>query len=137
MSALKLLSGKSTGNADEKNRIVRLRRRIAYTLGEIDRPEGVSTLTLLLNDSNPNVRSSAAYALIGMSDAAALPGLQAAMGVDYGVTVEKRSRNPVIHGTILRTAMAKHAGEEGTAALVQAATSADDPTVRFIALIGP
>ena len=137
MSALKLLSGKSVGNAGEKNRIIRLRRRIANTLGKIDRPEGVATLTRLLEDRDPNVRSSAAYALMGMDDPAAVQGLQAAMGVDYGVTAEKKSRNPVIHGTILRTAMAKHAGEDGAAALVQAATTAKDPTIRFMALVGP
>ena len=136
MSALKLLAGKGTGHADEKRRIIRLRRRIAYTLGEIDRPEGVSTLTLLLSDQDPNVRSSAAYALMGMSTPAAVGGLQAAMAVDYGVNAEKKSRNPVIHGTILRTAMAKHSDQDGTAALVQAATASDDPTLRFMALVG-
>ena len=93
-------------------------------------------LLVLDDDSDPNVRSSAAYALVGMSDAAAVSGLQAAMGVDYGVTAEKKSRSPAIHGAVLRAAMAKHSGEDGTAALVQAATASKDPTIRFMALVG-
>ena len=136
MAAMKLLAGKSTSNAGEKNRILRLRRRIAYTLGRIDQPDGVATLVLLLRDADPNVRSSAAYALMAMSDASAAAGLKQALDVDYGVTAEKKSRNPIIHGSILRTAMSRHAGAKATAELVQAATTSKDPTVRFMALAG-
>ena len=83
------------------------------------------------------MRSSAAYALMNLSDPSAAPGLQAAMEVDYGVTAEKKSRNPSIQGAILRTAMAKHAAAATTTELVQAATTSSDPTLRFMALVGP
>ena len=136
MSALKMISGSSTDNTAEKNRLLRLRRRIASTLGKIDQSEVVPTLVQLLKDSDPNVRSSAAYALMEMAHASAAPGLQAAMGVDYGVTREKKSRNPSIHGAILRTAMSRHPDASATVDLVRAATGSADPTIRFMAMVG-
>ena len=89
----------------------------------------------LLKDADPNVRSSAAYALMNMSDPAAAPGLQAALGVDYGVTAAKTSRNPMIRGEILRTALRKHPDADATEVLVKEAAGSTDPTLRYMALV--
>ena len=59
------------------------------------------------------------------------------MAVDYGVTAEKGSRNGAIRGAVLRAAMSKHPDVIYTDALVEEAAASDDPTIRFMALVGP
>jgi HEAT repeat protein len=136
LQALRMLSGKGGGDGKAKaRRIIRLRRQIASALGRIDHADGVPILVKLLTDQNPNVRSSAAYGLADMSDAAALDGVRAALGTDYGVTKKNKSRNPVIWAYLLRSSLGKFSKEKGMTELLSDASKSESPEVQFMALV--
>lgn len=117
----------------KRARLIRLRHQIASALADIDQPDCVQILTEILDDSEPAVRASAAYALARMSTPEAATGLVAALGTDYG-TFEGRSRNPVIHAHAVRGAAAHHAGSDGWGLVASAAHSNLSPSVRFLCL---
>lgn len=114
-------------------RLVRLRGQIADALAEIDRPEAAAVLVPVLDDPEPAVRASAAYALARMSDPAAAAGLSKALTVDYGTT-GGASRDPVVQAHVLRRLTGRF-GEE-PAAKEGLATAVKSPylSVRFLAL---
>jgi tetratricopeptide (TPR) repeat protein len=60
---------------EKEQRLLRLRRQIAGALATIDRPEGISVLMTILDDSDESVRTAAAYALARMSEPSAALGL--------------------------------------------------------------
>lgn len=114
-------------------RLIRLRHQIADALAAIDRPEATAVLVTLLDDPEPAVRSSAAYALARMSDPSASAGLAKALTVDYG-TIGGASRSPVVHAHVLRRLTGRFGDQ--SAAKEGLATARESPylSVRFLAL---
>jgi HEAT repeat protein len=110
-----------------------LRGAVAEALGRIDRAEAVPVLTALLDDRAPTVRLSAAYALAGMKNPAALEGLAKALGVDYGKH-ENRSRNPEVHAHLVRAA-ARFSGDPRAQGILAEAGRSTHASVRFLALV--
>jgi hypothetical protein len=67
-------------------------------LGSIDTPDVVPILASLFDDHSVRVRLSAAYALIGMKDSAALDALTHALDVDYGKEEGKGGSSGIVQG---------------------------------------
>ena len=122
-----------SGEKAKKDRLIRLRRQIAWALAEIDQPAGVSVLISILGDVEPSVRSAAAFGLAGMDTPEAAAGLAEAMAVDYG-TIGEASRNPVVQAHIARAAQKRFAGDEETARVTEAGFASPYASVRFLVL---
>ncbi len=122
-------SGEKAKNA----RLIRLRRQIAWALSEIDQSNCVPILTSILADSEPSVRSAAAYGLAAMEVSATSGGLAAAMPVDYG-KVGETSRNPVVQAHLVRVASMRFAGDEATGMVMEAGMTSPYASVRFLSL---
>jgi len=93
------LAGKKDNTKAEIRRLARLRIQIANALAKMNHEDGVPVLTTLLSDKDQYVRSSAAYALSRMTNAAAINGLNEAVTAEYGFS-NKQSRNPIIHAYV-------------------------------------
>lgn len=130
---LGLLAGRSSGAGDQEATLTRLRIRIARALGEIDRAEAVAPLTGILDDGDPTVAATAAYALAGMSVAESLDGMAKALGRGYG-SAGDRPRDPLVWATVVRGA-ARFAGEDGARAVFTTAAGSGVPAVEFLALV--
>ena len=114
-------------------RLIRLRGQIADALAAIDRPESAEALIPILDDPEPSVRASAAYALARMSEPSAAAGLAKALTVGYG-EIAGASRDPVVHAHVLRRLTGRFRDEP--AAEQGLATAKESPylSVRFLAL---
>jgi HEAT repeat protein len=110
-----------------------MRSSVARALGSIDTPAVVPILLSLLDDRSERVRLSAAYALVGMKDAAALDGLTHALDVDYGKE-EGRARAPEVKATIVRTSALRFEQDARTRTLLKKAGDSDIVSVKFLAL---
>jgi HEAT repeat protein len=110
-----------------------MRSAVARALGSIDTPDVVPILASLLDDHSVRVRLSAAYALVGMKDAAALDGLAHAFDVDYGKE-EGRSRSPEVKATIVRASALRFEQDSRTRTLLKKAGDSDIVSVKFLAL---
>jgi HEAT repeat protein len=137
MAALAFLAGE--GGSWEKSeqakrqRLLRLRQQIAATLAEIDRPECVPVLTGILDDADASVRLAAAYGLADMTTDGAAEALTKAASVDYGA-VDERSRNPIVHAHVARSAARRFGEAPATANTLATAAESPFASVRFLAL---
>jgi HEAT repeat protein len=109
-----------------------MRSAVAEALGRVDHAEAVPVLLALLDDKTETVRTSAALALAGMKDPAALEGLAKALSVDYGKQ-DGRPRNPAVHARVVRAA-ARFTDPRVGSVLTEGAQS-PVPSVRFLALV--
>jgi HEAT repeat protein len=125
--ALDLLRGSAPSDPDA------VKSAVASALGRIDHAEAVPPLVTLLGDASMRVRLSAAYALAGMTDAAALDGLALALDTDFGQE-QGKPRTPLVHAHVVRTTASRFAADARGAALVKKACDSPSPTVRFLAL---
>jgi len=120
-------------DGDDSSRLLNLRHQIADALGRIDRPSAVDLLVSILDDPEPAVRASAAYALARMTVPAADDGLGKAIAVDYGAEKE-RSRNPTVHAHVARWAARSFPDEDATPILLGTAAKDPSPAVQLLAL---
>jgi hypothetical protein len=136
-AALAYLAG--DGSAYESNerakraRLIRLRQQISDALATIDQPQCVPVLTAILGDAEPSVRVAAAYALARMEPPDAAAGLATAMATDFGA-VEGKSRNPVVHGHVMRTAAARFPDHDATRSVIETGLQSPFASVRFLSL---
>ncbi len=103
------------------------RTRGAMALAKIDQESAVAPLVSLLGDSSPTVRASAAYALARLTTPAALDGMAKAFDATY-------DRTPVVQAHLVRTAATRFPKEARTKALLDKAKTAQNASVKFIAV---
>ena len=135
-SGIPVLAELATAEKNKKLQIFPedLRPDVAWALGEIDHADGVPILVGLLSDEDEAARRAAAYALLRMTDLAALDGLPAALGVDFG-KVDGRSRNPQLWASLVRRSVAKFSGEEKAKAVCEKGAQSDYLSVKFLSLV--
>jgi len=121
------------GKANAEWRLIRLRTQIAHALATIDRPESEAVLVTILDDPEPSVRASAAYALARMSDPSAAAGLVKALSVDYG-SIGGASRDPVVQAHVLRRLTGRFGDSPSAKEGLGVARKSPYLSVRFLAL---
>lgn len=113
--------------AADRNAKPELRASIADALAKIDHADSVRPLVSLLADPSPSVRASAAYALARLTTPAALDGMAKAFDATY-------ERTPVVQAHLVRTAATRFPKEARTKALLDKAKTAQNASVKFIAV---
>ena len=107
----------------------------AFSFWSLELIGPVSKTVSLLADAEAATRRDAAYALLDMTNAAALPALTSALGVDFGES-EEGSYTISIHARIVRRALAVHAKHPSAGELWTKGVASPYAQVRFLALVG-
>ena len=136
-ATLELLAGRgreaSADRQREEARRIRERYRIAGILADADHADAVPALRRMLGDRHSGVRAAAAYALARQPRAEALDGLLEVLRMSFDDSDVER--DPQIKATALRRAASRFGDDPRTTELLRAGSQAEEPSVRFLALV--
>ncbi|OGV65706.1 MAG: hypothetical protein A2283_12495 [Lentisphaerae bacterium RIFOXYA12_FULL_48_11] len=127
------LAGRQSEVKAARERLVRLRMKIAATLGQMDNARSVPLLEVLLGDESDEVRRSAAIALTELSVPEAIPAMVKALDISYGIIPGQRlDTTPVVHARLVRAAGNRWGKDLKVGPLLDKALTSGDISVQML-----
>ncbi len=133
MQIMRALAGRNDVQAG-RERLERLRSKIAYALGQMDLAACAPLLERLLADESDSVRRAAAHALVELSVPEAIPVIVKALDIRYGlIPGQNLDTTPLIHARLVRAAGNRWGGDAKAEAVLAKAAKSPHASVQLIA----